>query len=100
LFVYEEIVMNSMRRFALRKRKISRITKLWAVPHGAGGAGKVNYRNPVAHADEKSDTPILPVNSTNKGGNPAEADGVTWQEYESALPKRLPALPRKIHTGA
>src|SRR5690242_17578886 len=33
----------------------------------AGGAGKVNNRNPVVNADEKSDTPILPSKPPNKG---------------------------------
>src|SRR4051812_31575669 len=31
-----------------------------SAPSGAGGAGKVNDRNPAINAVEKSDTPILP----------------------------------------
>ena len=31
-------------------------------------AGKVNDRNPVIYADEKSDTPIVPKKPSNKGG--------------------------------
>ena len=34
--------------------------------------GKVNDRNPAIHADEKSDTPIVPKKSPNKGNPPAE----------------------------
>ena len=37
-----------------------------------GGVGKVNDRNPTIHADEKSDTPIVPKKLSNKGDNPAE----------------------------
>jgi len=40
---------------------------------GAGGAGKVNNRNPAIHADEKSDTPIVLTKSPNEGTEPAEA---------------------------
>jgi RNA-directed DNA polymerase len=36
------------------------------------GAGKVNDRNPAIYADEKSDTPIVPKKSPNKGMLPAE----------------------------
>lgn len=38
----------------------------------AGGAGKVEDRNPVVHVAEKSDTPIVPGKQPNKG-QPAEA---------------------------
>ena len=38
----------------------------------SGGAEKGN-RNPAIHADEKSDTPIVPKKSPNKGCCPAEA---------------------------
>ena len=38
----------------------------------SGGAGKGN-RNPAIHADEKSDIPIVPGKSPNKGCSPAEA---------------------------
>lgn len=38
-----------------------------------GGTGKVNDRNPVIDADEKSDTPVVPKKLPNKGANPAEA---------------------------
>jgi len=137
-----------------------------------GGAGKAASRNPVINAGEKSDTPIRPEKSPNKGMLPAEAmeergvaqgntdkvpalrtqsrdsrasmglegvreaarsnkrlrftallhhitpelltqsfyalkrqasagvDGVTWKEYESLLPERIPKLHREIHTGA
>jgi RNA-directed DNA polymerase len=37
------------------------------VPSGTGAAGKVNSRNPVINADEKSDTPILPGSRRTKG---------------------------------
>jgi len=43
-----------------------------SAPSGAGGAGKVESRNPAIHADEKSDTPILPEKPPNNRGNPAE----------------------------
>ncbi|TAG44250.1 MAG: group II intron reverse transcriptase/maturase [Betaproteobacteria bacterium] len=36
------------------------------------GTGKANSRNPVAHADEKSDTPVVPKKPPNKGDAPAE----------------------------
>ncbi len=39
----------------------------------AGGAGKVNNRNPAVNADEKSDMPIVPTKPPNKGTEPAEA---------------------------
>ena len=38
----------------------------------AGGAGKVNDRNPAINAVEKSDTPVIPMKPLNKG-QPAEA---------------------------
>ena len=41
-------------------------------PRGAGGTGKAQSRNPVAHAGEKSDTPVVPEKSSNKGDDPAE----------------------------
>jgi hypothetical protein len=42
------------------------------VSQGAGGAGKASSRNPAIHAEEKSDTPILPKKPPNKGFDPAE----------------------------
>jgi len=42
------------------------------VSEGAGGAGKASSRNPAIHAEEKSDTPILPKKPPNKGFDPAE----------------------------
>lgn len=41
-------------------------------PRGAGGTGKAQSRNPVAHAGEKSDTPVVPKKPSNKGDDPAE----------------------------
>jgi RNA-directed DNA polymerase len=41
-------------------------------PRGAGGTGKAQSRNPVAHAGEKSDTPVVPKKPSNKGDAPAE----------------------------
>lgn len=38
-----------------------------------GGTDKANGRKPIAHADEKSDTPVVPEKLPNKGHNPAEA---------------------------
>ena len=42
----------------------------------SGGTGKAQSHNPVAHADEKSDTPVVPEKPSNKGkspmGDPAE----------------------------
>ncbi len=38
-----------------------------------GWVGKANRRNPAIIADEKSDTPILPMKLPNKGACPAEA---------------------------
>ncbi len=38
----------------------------------SGGTGKAQSHNPVAHADEKSDTPVVPKKPSNKGGDPAE----------------------------
>ena len=43
------------------------------VSEGAGGAGKACGRDPATHADEKSDTPVLPKKPPNKGAYPAEA---------------------------
>ncbi|MGA2330033.1 MAG: reverse transcriptase domain-containing protein, partial [Bryobacteraceae bacterium] len=43
------------------------------VSQGAGRAGKAFRRNPAIHADEKSDTPIVPRKPSNKGVHPAEA---------------------------
>ncbi len=40
-------------------------------PRGTGGTGKAQSHNPVAHADEKSDTPEVPEKPSNKG-KPAE----------------------------
>lgn len=37
----------------------------------SGGTGKAQSHNPVAHADEKSDTPVVPEKPSNKG-KPAE----------------------------
>ena len=41
-------------------------------PRGTGGTGKAQSHNPVAHAGEKSDTPVVPEKSSNKGDDPAE----------------------------
>src|SRR5438445_10732543 len=38
----------------------------------SGGTGKAKSRNPVVHADEKSDTPVVPRKPPNKGDDPAE----------------------------
>jgi len=46
--------------------------EVWAVPAKyAGGAGKVNSRNPAINATQKSDTLIVPGKPPNKG-KPAE----------------------------
>ncbi len=46
--------------------------EVWAVPAKyAGGAGKVNNRNPAINVAQKSDTPIVPGKPPNKG-KPAE----------------------------
>ena len=39
---------------------------------GTGGAGKAKSRNPAVHADEKSDTSVVPRKPPNKGDDPAE----------------------------
>jgi RNA-directed DNA polymerase len=44
-------------------------------PTGAGGAGKVNSRNPAINADEKSDTPILPREAAERRGQPCGGGG-------------------------
>ena len=45
-------------------------------PRGTGGTGKAQSHNPVAYADEKSDTFVVPEKPSNKGerqsGDPAE----------------------------
>lgn len=41
-------------------------------PRGAGGTGKAKSRNPVVHAGEKSDTPVVPKKPPNNGDDPAE----------------------------
>lgn len=41
-------------------------------PRGTGGTGKAKSRNPVVHAGEKSDTPVVPKKPPNKGDNPTE----------------------------
>ena len=38
----------------------------------SGGTGKAQSHNPVAYADEKSDTFVVPKNPSNKGDDPAE----------------------------
>ena len=38
----------------------------------SGGAGKAKSRNPVVHAGEKSDTPVVPRKLPNNGDDPAE----------------------------
>ena len=38
----------------------------------SGGTGKAKSRNPVAYADERSDTPVVPKKLPNKGDDPAE----------------------------
>ena len=38
----------------------------------SGGTGKAKCRKPVVHADEKSDTPVVPRKPSNKGDDPAE----------------------------
>ena len=50
-------------------------SEISSVPGGSwpGGTGKVNDRNPVIDANEKSDTPVVPKKLPNKGANPAEA---------------------------
>ena len=56
---------------------LSRSWEVSSVPDGteSGGAGKGN-RNPAIHADEKSDIPIVPRKSPNKGGmQPGGGDG-------------------------
>lgn len=40
-------------------------------PQGTGGTGKAQSRNPVAYADEKSDTSVVPKKPSNKGSGPA-----------------------------
>lgn len=49
----------------------------WEISSASGaqapdGTGKANSRNPVAHADEKSDTPVVPKKPPNNGETPAE----------------------------
>jgi RNA-directed DNA polymerase len=45
-------------------------------PQGTGGTGKAQSHNPVAYADEKSDTCVVPKKLSNKGehriGDPAD----------------------------
>jgi len=52
---------------------LSRSWEVSSVPDGtmSGGTGKGN-RNPVIHADKKSDIPIVPKKLPNNGCCPAE----------------------------
>lgn len=43
-----------------------------SVPTQVGGAGKATSHNPAIHADEKSDTSVVPEKLSNKGVAPAE----------------------------
>lgn len=67
--------------------------------HVSGGTGKAKSRNPVAHADEKSDTPVVPKKPSNKGDDPAEVvkgRGVSTRWRSARQPARfirLQALP-------
>ena len=38
--------------------------------HVSGGTGKAKSRNPVVHAGEKSDAPVVPGKPPNKGDDP------------------------------
>lgn len=52
-------------------RKLGDLIRARAVT--AGGAGKVHHHNPAVDADEKSDTPIVPMKLPNNGNLPADA---------------------------
>ena len=41
-------------------------------PRGADGTGRAKSRNPVVHAGEKLDTPVVPKKPPNNGDNPAQ----------------------------
>lgn len=48
-----------------------------------GGAGKVNDRNPVIHAVEKSDTPVVPAEqraTCGGGGGKGRSQGECWRD--------------------
>ena len=47
----------------------------------SGGTGKAKSRNPVVHAEEKSDTPVVPRKPSNKGDDPARGAGGNPRPY-------------------
>lgn len=58
-----------------------------------GGIGKVNSRNPIVNAGEKSDTPVVPGKLSNKGrplGHPAEM--VEGRDVTKGNADKAPAL--------
>jgi RNA-directed DNA polymerase len=71
-------------------------------PRGAGGTGKAQSHNPVAYADEKSDTFVVPEKPSNKGkspmGEPAEMASVRSVAKGNA--RENPAARTPHHTNA
>jgi hypothetical protein len=60
----------------------SRLHGSWEVSsapdvQASGGTGKSKCHNPVVHADEKSDTPVVPRKPSNKGGDLYSTGAVT-----------------------
>ncbi len=66
----------------------------------AGGTGKVDDRNPVIHAVEKSDTPIVPGKLPNKG-EPRPTPGQDSAEAVEGrgMPERPPLAEHRVGNG-
>lgn len=65
-------------------------------------AGKVNDRKPAIHADEKSDTPIVPVKLPNEGDNLEEVmeeRGVTRRNADESPAPRTQSRNKSASTG-
>lgn len=71
-------------------------------PRGTGGTGKAQSHNPVAHAGEKSDTPVVPEKPSNKGDDPAEmveGRGVAKENVSKNPAPRTPSRTKVASMG-
>ena len=69
---------------------------------GTGGTGKAQSHNPVAHADEKSDTPVVPKKPPNNGDDPAEVveeRGVAKGNVSKNPANRTPSRNKRASMG-
>jgi RNA-directed DNA polymerase len=72
------------------------------VDGAAGGLGKANGRTPNAHADEKSDACVVPMNDPNKGAasKPAPAEGPEGRRAAKSNAEQPPAPRTQSRTRA